>query len=89
MLMEDIEKNLRCIWKEEIKQKKISIPITFIGQVESVLKVGSGRGIGTQINITDIIADVLVSPQWEENNWKLLTVSQFTIAFKQEEIWQR
>lgn len=62
-----------------------------MGQVESVLTAGSGKmeGIVAQINITDIIIDVLVSPQWEEKNWKLLTISQFTIAFKQEEICMR
>lgn len=62
-----------------------------MGQVESILKAGSGKieEIVTQINITDITTDVLVSPQWEEKHWKLLSVSHFTIAFKQAEICMR
>lgn len=41
-----------------------------MGQVESILKAGSGKieEIVTQINITDITTDVLVSPQWEEKH---------------------
>lgn len=42
---------------------KISIPVTFMGQVESVLKAGSGKNEGTATQFSLQNTHILVSPQ--------------------------